>query len=144
MKLTEDDIDYFGHYDIKDRDRMKEIKQQILDAMQFYEKFHEDKVWITNTQEFDKIMKENIELKQQLDDKNIAELYEKARKWEEYELSKINETRQAPKKVRPELWKQAQDGLRLRELIEKRIEDFKDSSEGIDIILKKLLEESKK
>jgi len=31
MKLTEDDIDYFGHYDVKDRERMEEIKQQILD-----------------------------------------------------------------------------------------------------------------
>ena len=32
---------------------------------------------------------------------------------------------------------------KLRERIEKRIEDFKDSSEGIDIILQKLLEDSK-
>jgi len=33
---------------------------------------------------------------------------------------------------------------KLRELIEKTIQDYKDSSEGIDVQLQKLLEESKK
>ena len=72
MKITEDDIEYFGHFDIKGRPKMERIKKQILENQEKAEKWQklQDKLFENGLRLTDRWLHLEVEYWLKLDKEN--------------------------------------------------------------------------